>query len=440
MSTLRRFNPYALPDATIDRLATGRQEVLEDIVRHAEANLRSRPVQHVQIVAPRGFGKSFLMRMVQSALRCKRENGWPVAVTLLPEEQRNVRRPHLFLEEIRRVLEGRPASDLRVRWSEAHPQWDTGVVALDAAVVKKVGPNGLLIVIVENFDHLLTTVFRESNDQMQLRGWLSREASRIMLLTTALRQVDTDYAKPLFQAFTQLRLPPWTEEDCLAFFDRVRAHATLETLSDGERARARAIAVFSGGSPRIATVLYEVLQTKDALTAAAVLDKLVDELSDYYRNRIDLLSPRAQDVLDTLLRLGEPRSQTEVAAAMGQSQSRVAEVFGELTSDQILSDHPAATSRATLYQATDRLMVHFYRTRYFDPERRVSALEAITDFLAGFFSTEELRSEAQRLHAAGHSHEANVFERLPRRELQSWVGGTLFSMDISRDITTPLLR
>jgi tetratricopeptide (TPR) repeat protein len=410
MSLLRRFNPYGLADAVVDALSTGRDGVVADLLDVIETNIGRHPVQHAIVVAPRGFGKSFLMRLVQNRLREKAN----VALALLPEEQRNVRRSFLLPDEIRRVFEQRPAADVRVRWSEEAAAWESSVKALDDAIEARLGPDGLLVVALENFDLLLATVFRDDEPQRLLRGWLTRESGRIMLLATATRPVDDAYAQPLFQAFTAFHLPLWTEDDCLVFFDRVRAREGAPALTEHEKARARAISIFAGGSPRIATVLYEVLSSRSALTAAALLDELVDELSDYFRSRIDRLSPRAGDVIDTLLRTGEPKSQSHLAELLGESQSRVAEVFRELLADQFLRGTPSVRSRVTLYQVTDRLLVHFYRTRYFDPERRVSPLEAIAEFLSEFFDSDEKQAETERLRLEGRDREATVMAGLSR--------------------------
>ncbi len=411
MSQLRRFNPYGLPDSLVEAIATGRDRLVGRILDEIEANLTSRPRQHLLVRAPRGAGKSFLMRLVQIALRRKVEAAaWPVLAVLLPEEQRNVRRPHSFLAEIRRLVEGRPAEELRVRWSEDQAAWDTELAALDAAIGER-----LLIVMVENFDHLLGTAFKGEQAQAVLRHTLARDDGRIMLLATSTQRVAPDYDDPLFRGFTELRLEPWSEDECMEFFAAARAATGKPPLTQAQQSRARAIAVFAGGSPRIATVLHDALDSGDAVGAAEILDALVDEMSDYYRNRLDGLSPRAQDVFDTLLRLGEPKSQSEVARAMGEAQNRVAEVFSELLADQMLVGQRAAQGRETLYRATDRLMVHFYRTRYFDPEQRASRLEAIADFLASFFDAEELGQEAVKLEAQGRERDGAVLRGLSAR-------------------------
>src|SRR5689334_16731952 len=108
MSLLRRFSPYRYADDQIDRLATGRMEAVDDIIAQIRANFVSRPLQHLQVVAPRGFGKSFLMRMVQNRLHVEIAAGMKAVMALLPEEQRNIRQPAMLLQEIQRVLERRP--------------------------------------------------------------------------------------------------------------------------------------------------------------------------------------------------------------------------------------------------------------------------------------------------------------------------------------------
>ncbi|SFK95549.1 tetratricopeptide repeat protein [Falsiroseomonas stagni] len=410
MSLLKRFNPYTLSDEVVDALATGRGEVLHDALAEIEANRTRRPAQHILLVAPRGFGKSFFLRMVQNALRDRPGIGF----ALLPEEQPNIVRPALFLSEIRRVLEGRTAAEVGVRRDLGPRAWEDACTALRAAIDERLGPDGLLVVGVENFDDLLRDVFADPAAGQQLRGLLTREDGRLMLLGTSTTAVDGDPAAPLYQAYAPFELRRWGEEDCLGFFDRIREREGRPLLEGAARARARAIAIFAGGSPRIATVLYEVLESRDAESAAAALDALVDELSDYYRARLKALSPRARAVLDTLLRQGEPRSQSEIAALMGASQADIAEPFRELLTSETLSggasERPGA--RDSVYQVTDRLFAHFYRLRYFDPEGRQPRLERIADFLAGFFTAEEKQAEAEKLRSAGRMAEAAVYERL----------------------------
>jgi hypothetical protein len=184
MSQLRRFNPYRYSDEKVDRLATGREDAVDAILQAIKANFASHPLQHLQVVAPRGFGKSFLMRMVQNRLHAEVEAGMKVAMVLLPEEQRNIRQPAMLLREIQRVLEGRAPETVLARRQVDDEAWPRAVADLDAAVRGRFAGDeeGLLVVAIENFDHLMGIAFKGKPAQQLLRGWLARADGRVMLL------------------------------------------------------------------------------------------------------------------------------------------------------------------------------------------------------------------------------------------------------------------
>jgi len=420
MSYVKRFNPYDLPEETLLAIATGREKVLEDILATITRNAEGGAVQHLQIVAPRGYGKSFLMRLVQSAVKAKAAQGLPVVLALLPEEQHNVDAPHRLLNEIQRVLEGRPAGDLLgSAFTRSDEAWGPALAELDAAIAAKLPEGrGVAVAVVENFDQLMDDVFSEPRDQSRLRALLARKGGRLMLLATATRRADADYDERLFHATRLIELDPWREESCLTFFERLRGQQRHEGPMRPEiRAKAQAIAQFIGGSPRMATVLAQVLDSNDSLKAAEILDALVDELTPYYKHRIESLSRRARTLLDALLRMGEPRTQSEIAARLGVPQARIAEPFNELRAHGEVTGVKAQRSAEMLYRVSDRLMAHYYRKRHLSSGESASLLEGITELLVGFFSPEEKRAEAERLRALGRAADAAVLERLMAAEL-----------------------
>jgi tetratricopeptide (TPR) repeat protein len=414
MSVLKKFNPYDLPGALVRVIATGRDAVLGEIVDTVAANIDAPIMQHLLIAAPRGFGKSFLLRLLQIELQERAKKGLPVRFVVLSEEQPNVTAPHLLLDEICRVLEGRPAGDVVAGWfDEEDAAWDQSLDRLRRTLeALPIGTKGLVVVAIENFDQLMATVFREDDDASRLRKLLASEGGRLMLLATATDRVDSAYGGRLFHALRTIELRPWDEDQCLTFFGRLRQELSRRELDQLERAKALAVAQFIGGSPRMATILYEVVQTHDSMQAIDLLDGLVDELTPYYKHRRESLSPRARALLDTLLRMGEPRSQSEVATKLGTTQNRVAQPFTELLGQQILIGERSARSRETLYRVTDRLMVHYYRKRIFLHGTGTSPLESITEFLESFFTEGEKRAEAERLRGLGFEAEAVLFERL----------------------------
>ena len=421
---VRTFMTQDMTDDDILMLSTGREPELARIVDAIERSRKAAPgaLQHLVLYGNRGFGKSFMTRRVQIEVAAR----WPdTPVLLLPEEQHGLQRdPHALLDTIAlRLADSRsggnssyeeghfrwPSADAAARlWTEAETRVEQ---ALDAALPT----GGIAVVVVENFDILLRRLFREDVDEQRLRRWLDRPGNRLMLFATATGTVDMDYDRPLFQAFESVRLEPWSGDDCIAYFGRLRAHQGLEPLGPVREAKARAVADFIGGTPRLARLLGDVLETDDALEVAEIMAALTDRLADYYRRRIEDLAPLSIGLLDALIRGGEPASQTELAARVGAGgQSDIARVMAELQRADIVRGLPAPDSREKLYSVPDRVFVHYYRLRQGSLAAQRTPLATILDFLRSFYSRDERQRQSLAHLEAGRLPEAGLFSRLAR--------------------------
>jgi hypothetical protein len=419
--SLQHFNPHDMGDAMVRKVATGREAVLAEILDTARQNLAAPSNQHLLAIAPRGYGKSFLARLAALHLADLRQAGLPVGVALLPEEQPNVTAPHLLIEEIRRVFEGKPADSVIPTWFDEGDDalaWGDALVKLDGALDSAFGPGqGLLVAMVENFDELLNNVFRDGDAQSRLRKLLAEHPRLMLLATSTSAAQDKSYDARLFHAFRQLDLEPWTEQQCIDYFNRQLQALEREALDGEGEARARALTLFIGGTPRLATLLAEILADKDASKAAAVLDLLLDRLTPYYKHRIESLAFRPRKLLDALLRLGEPCSQSELAQRVGATQAAIAQPFQELQRERLVVGQRASGGREMLYRVTDRVLAHYYRKRFLDHGLALSPLEAIAEFLEAFFSADEKRGEAERLRQMGREADAAFMEMLALREM-----------------------
>lgn len=417
MALLKAFNPHELSAGTVLSVATGREHPLDRILSIVRANLTSPTPQHVIVSAPRGYGKSFFLRYVQIKLDeiAKAEN-IPIAMALLPEELPHVKEPEMLLAEIRRTFLGEPADTIGVSWIADDGQaWDEQVARLDAAIEDRFdGRPGLLVAAVENFDLLLKKAFAKQVQATRLRGLLTRRGSRLMLVAASARGAfDRNYDRPLFKAFEEISFEPWSIEQSLAFFRLQRAAASKPPLTEVQEAKARAVATFIGGTPRLATLIGEALLEDDPLRAADLLEKLVDELTPYYKERIEVLPSRSQALLDALLRGGENCSATDLARRVGApSQPAIAAALDELKKDLVVTGEKAPDSAEVLLRVTDRVFAHYYRKRILSHGLETCPLESLVDLLAVIYSPEEKKREAEKFAAMGLAREAQVFERL----------------------------
>ncbi|WP_028313494.1 MarR family transcriptional regulator [Desulfatibacillum aliphaticivorans] len=438
---IRSFNTHSMEDSVIEALMTGRERESTQMMAAIDANREICPgkLQHLILYGPRGFGKSFMARVAQIEAGKRSTDESPIAFVLLPEEQHNlVRNPHGFLDYVTmKLADLRSGADQSWKgagfvWpdpDEAQNQWTKSVKSLENELDAWFnGRSGLAVIVVENFDMLLKTVFSGDPEQQMLRKWMTRKGNRCMILATATGAVDVDYEKPLFQAFQPIELSPWNSQDCIDYFNRRRAFKCMEELSPDEESKARAVADFIGGAPRLAQLLADVLDADkgfnqgDPLSVAEVMNALADKLADYYRRRIDDLPPLARGLLDALIRGGEPCSATELANRVkAKGQNLIARVIKDLQRADMIRGVKAPDGREILYRAADRVFVHFYRIRQGNQAALSSPLNAILDFLRAFYSEDERRTHTARYLDAGRPAEADVFARLAM-EIQSSKG------------------
>jgi tetratricopeptide (TPR) repeat protein len=397
-------NPHAMGDPQVRLLSTGRERLIDAVLETLING--DGPRQHALIGAPRGFGKSFFARAVELAVRDKE---LPARVVILPEEQRNVSTPSGFLREIARAIEGRPASSVTGLFLDDPPEaWDEARAELDAAI-DTAPAEIILIIVVENFDELIANVFGDPVDQSRLRALLADSQRLALLATSVTDKVDQDYEQRLFHAFAKFALEPWSEADHILYFER-RAALDGKFDLDLNLSRVRALASFTGGAPRMAVALANLLFESDPLTAAELLDKLVDDLTPYYQALIDQMPMRTKTLFDALIRQGEPCSQSDLAARVGTTQNRIAQHFAWLRERLIVIGKRRTGGRDSLYKVADRLFVQYYRKRHLLHDS-YTPLAGMAELLDGFFSAEENRRQAIRLLEQGRSEEAAEFCR-----------------------------
>jgi len=462
------FNPRRLSDRQVEAIATGREAILAELVDTIERNSRGGTIQHLALVAPRGYGKSFLLRQLRRRVEDLAAQGWPVVYAHLPEELPNVSSVAGLIDEIRRFAAGDLSGGIYHFRDEAPAALATALTAMDATMDQRFGPGkGLVVAAIENFDELLEKFVRKAARtarrrdggqpkgkrlppgltagdlavELALRGVLERQSNRLMLAISATRNIRNDKpAHPLFQWIVERPLEPWTTTEVLTYALRRRrlAKGPDALLSPREQTKLKVLAEFTSGAPRMITVLVDHLLEQDLDHAALNLSALIDELTPYYKHRMDDLGDECQEVFDALLRGGEPASQTEVAARFTEDalgQGAVAEAFRKLQAERLVVGVREAGGRrkAILYRAADRVMAYWYKQRQVighDPAKcGISHFEEAVELLVGWFSRDELRTEAASFARAGRREEAAFLHHI------SWHGA--FRPGFPGDGSTP---
>ena len=147
---LSKFDPFRMSDELVRGVATGRETQVAHIMRVIAENLASRdtPPQHLAIVAPRGTGKTFLLRLIGLEIEARRGAGEKIAFLHMPEEMPAILSPASLMREILvRFLRGRPEEN-DLKWRSDDGEWDKLVGFIDTAVNERFGNGeGLLSLI-----------------------------------------------------------------------------------------------------------------------------------------------------------------------------------------------------------------------------------------------------------------------------------------------------
>ena len=408
IDTVSRFNPHSISADDVRALATGRDDVLHQVLTTVDANQKSSgSLQHVLLFGPRGIGKSFFMRWLQVTLG--ETHGTPPFV-LLAEEQPNISTPAGLLDEIRRAFEGDDPATVMPSWRNDGPNdWHEAAERLNQAIRSAMPKHErpLVIIGIENLDFLVDRVFSKKADQSRFRKFLV-ECETIMIVGATLRtDLDQSYGERLFHSFVHVRLQPWSEDD---FVDYFRKRCRRRGVEPDRRTvpRLRALRRYCGGSPRMAVILADLLEEGDPVSAAQALDALVDELTPYYQDLIDRMPGKPRVLFDALVRGGEPCSQSALAERIDATQSRIAQHFAWLRENTYVVGESVAGSRAKYYRVVDRMFVQFYRKRYFDHDAMSIPLSAMVELLETLFATQESWDWALRLHERGDRKNAEI--------------------------------
>ena len=398
---IARFNPHQMDDETVLALATGRKHALaialDTLADNREGQGAER--QHLLVVGPRGRGKSFFLKYLR--IHFERDQRFKnCRFVSLPEEQSNVRYASDFVRMILSQVTGTGYQSVAAYWREPEELWQMAYAELEDWCKTQLALHSdfLLLVVVENFQDLLERL--DETGEHRIRHMMEHLPGFVLIGATPFSRVDSDYNRPLFHIFKELQIERWTSEDYVKYFrrrlqndqsGRVRTSVESRLLE----AKLLAISQYTGGSPRMAVVLSNLLLHDNMVGTARTLYGLVDELTPYYQDLTKEIPANSRLLFDALIRLGENLSQSELAAKVGATQNEISKAFRWLQENGYVVGAKRLDSKEFRYNVSDRVYVLYYQQREIFHDKNYTPIWLMADFLMEFFAEEgELKREA----------------------------------------------
>jgi DNA-binding transcriptional ArsR family regulator len=413
------YNPQAMPEEEIKKTFVARHHLLDELVSLIEHQPDGAGIQHVIIIAPRGMGKTTMLLMVQFAVRDRcLSSKWQTVQ--FPEESYAINDLADFWTEVIDHLAFDTSDEaLRDKVAELRAEYTDSDDLLEAALAvikdwsRKHGKRMLLL--IDNLDMIFEQI-NDTRDNARLREVLMNDGTMMILggATTFFREVR-DYDQPLYNFFKIYNLEGLRFEQMTQLL-RQRAEIdkreNFEETLRANTARLRVLEYFTGGNPRLLLMLYRVATQSDISQSRRGLEKLLDEVTPYFKAKTESLPAQQRKILDFIARESsrtqEGVTPTQVAGATRMTANQASAQLKRLAE---LGYVQAANlrGRSSYYALSEPLYAIWYKMRMGRDARQ--RMEWLVDFLRQWYEAADnpatiLEQERWRILASVISHEA----------------------------------
>jgi tetratricopeptide (TPR) repeat protein len=395
------YNPDLMSEEEIKKTFVGRAALVNELVLLIKKHPHEATTPHVMILGPRGVGKTTILLMVKFAIKDSGlSDRWlPVK---FPEELYGVYDLADFWIETLNLIAAETANEKLRQNAEQlkmeHPDNNELQNAALAAIKEwRLQNDKRLLLLVENFDQLLKQI-DDNHDSSRFRDVLMQDASMFIMggATTFLKNTGANNhdLHDLFKIYflddlkfeqTQNLLRSRAEMDQLPDFDeRLRAN----------NGRLRALKYFTGGNPRLVLMLYRVVSQTDITEVRLALEKLLDQVTPYYKAKVETLPAQQRKIVDHIARVSsktnEALSPKEIAGALRLPPNQVSSQLRRLSG---LGFVRAANlrGRGSYYTLSEPLYAIWHQMRSGRNDRR--RIHRLITFLRLWYEFEEIETD-----------------------------------------------
>jgi predicted transcriptional regulator len=399
------YNQTRLSDDDFVAYFVARHEVLDALLRRLRATGKDDRGLHHMLVGARGMGKTSLLRRV--AIAVNRDEA--LAARYVPlsfrEEQYNVLSLGDFWRNCGEALaewaDSNGRADLAERLDRAidRGEWKDEETAAERFAEEMQALGRRAILLVDNLDLILAPLSPE--DHWVLRRHLQAPDGPVMIgaATQSLKEsADRDAA---FYEFLQPHhLDPLDEretESCMrALADSRGEHGrqVVEVL-DRQPERLKTLHNLTGGNPRVLALIYRLLESAETDAAMADLEILLDQVTPYYKARIEeYQTPMQRAVIDAIALNWDPITVGALSEATNIVATTLSPMLQKLRKDGLIEQVEGSGAYGR-HQIVERFLNIWYLMRH-GTRRTRQKMRWLVEYLASFYAPDELAELARR--------------------------------------------
>ena len=383
-----RFTPSRTEPELLESIFVQRQALLKDIQERVADSVTSGNMHHVLLIGPRGIGKTHLISLLHHrvtqdpALTEKLRIAWFL-------EDETITSFVQLLKRIYELLSDEYPHMFPAEWLESQLDKPPAQIEknLEAELVRQFQDKTLLL-FIENLDYVFDGLGLEG--QKKWRSFLQEHPFTCIVATSQrLFRGVQKRTEPFFGFFAPIHLHPLKVSDAVELLSHIAKKRNQTDLlqflqtPDG-RSRVRAIHHLAGGNHRIYIVLSGFI-TRDSLDELTQpFEKMADELTPYYQERMRWLSPQQRQIVEFLCSQDSPCTPKEMARQMLAGENTISSQLKKLLEYGYVLRSPRG--RESLYELAEPLM----RLASEIKEKRTKPLRLLVDFLRIWYRPEQL--------------------------------------------------
>ncbi|MDR6563286.1 MULTISPECIES: hypothetical protein [unclassified Arcicella] len=368
------FNPPQKDPKILKAEFVVRTAIFEQIFADIQSDTMQKPPQHYMLLGQRGMGKTTMLLRLKYAI----EDDATLNTWLLPivfnEEQYSMPDLASFFEHIAKLLaEDHPQYEKlldTMRVHEYEEDYEQKAYEILVACLKE--NQQKIIVFHDNFGQFLEKIGKISTHR--LRNILMNSSEiRLVGASATLLEHTSNYNKPFYDFFYQIRLKGMNVDETILLFERLAENegktAIFAEILKTERARIDVMRKLSGGVIRTMVMLFDVFIDNEKQDSFKDLEAILDRVTPLYKHRMDDLKPQQQLIVDAVAKAWDAVTVSEIAEIaradrQGLKTNQISAQLKQLVDNQIIEIEPRTKGRINLYRLQERFFNIWYLMRF----------------------------------------------------------------------------
>ncbi len=415
LNNLYYFSAHTRSDDDVKRTFLVRKEVLQELIDGISSEEAGSIPQHYMIIGSRGMGKSTLLKRLEIEMRtgAMKEHFIPI---LFPEEQYNIDRLSKFwlnsldaladtFEEEKNEEETTSLDQVIRALTALQDEDDLSDQAFDLLKARCANYKRRPVFLIDNIDILFESI--SEDQQFKLRKNITQNGAPIFVGASTRNPDDSlNYDAAFYDAFDNIYLDNLSNSEMREMLVQLATQTGKEnTVKEiyGKAAQLEALHSLTGGNPRMAIFMFQLIANGLSDKIFENLNVLLDLITPLYKSNFEQLSKQAQVIVDALALAWDPCDLDMLSHATKLEPRQLSAPLDRLIKSgwvergaRFSEEKKAVMARNKNYSIRERFFNIWYIMRRASRRQR-GALKSLTCFLETFYTREHLALEKMRM-------------------------------------------